>query len=211
MTIRAQLALVVFDMDGVLAHLDMPKRLETLASLTGKTAEFVDAALYASDFERSAEAGAYPTGAEYLAECNRRIGASLTRDQWVLARRAAMTPNDATLELARSIQAAVPIATLTNNGALLKESIGEILPAAARIFGASFHASYEFEARKPDPKVFLNLATRYRVEPGAVLFIDDSPEFVAGARAAGLHGVHFRTACELQAELAAFGLRPTMG
>jgi FMN phosphatase YigB (HAD superfamily) len=193
--------LVVFDMDGVLAHLDYAKRLTTLAQLTGKDATHIQHVIYASDFERSAEAGAYPTGSEYLAEYNRRIGSSLTREQWIAARREAMTPIFETFDIARSLKKSVALATLTNNGSLLKESIAEILPAAAEVFGSSFHASYEFGARKPDPVVFERLTSRYRIAAHCVLLIDDQPDYLAGAQAAGLRTLEFITPDQLRAQL----------
>ena len=92
-------------------------------------------------------------------------------------------------------------ATLTNNGSLLKEAIAEILPAAAEVFGASFHASYEFGARKPDPIVFERLAAHYRVATQRVLLIDDQPEYIAGAHSAGLNTILFATPHELVLQL----------
>jgi putative hydrolase of the HAD superfamily len=195
------LDLIVFDMDGVLAHLDHAKRLDTLAVLTGKRAAFIHQAIYASDFERDAEAGAYATGTEYLFEYNRRIASSLTREQWIAARRGAMTPIEETFAIARRLKRSVPLATLTNNGSLLKEAIAEILPAAAEVFGASFHASYEFGARKPDPLVFERLAAHYRVATQRVLLIDDQPEYIAGAHSAGLNTILFATPHELVLQL----------
>ena len=89
--------LVVFDMDGVLAHLDRPRRLELLAEMTGRTPAFLQAAIWDSDFEPGAEARRYATGDEYLAEWNWRTRCRLTRAQWVRARREAMTLQPETL------------------------------------------------------------------------------------------------------------------
>jgi FMN phosphatase YigB (HAD superfamily) len=202
----AGIDMVLFDMDGVLAHLDFAKRLVALERLTGIRGASIHASIYTSGFERDAEAGAYPTGDEYLAEYNRRIGASLTRGQWIDARREAMTVIEETLAIARQLKGGVRLATLTNNGSLLKEAIAEILPPAAEIFGASFHASYEFNARKPEPQVFTRLAQRYGIPAERILFIDDMPAYLDGARAAGLATIHFTSASALRAQLEARGL-----
>jgi glucose-1-phosphatase len=82
---------VIFDMDGILAHLDQDRRLQWLSKATGKTPEHVNATVWYSDFETGAEAGEHPTAAEYLAEFNRRSGCSLSREQGIEARRQAMT------------------------------------------------------------------------------------------------------------------------
>lgn len=51
--------------------------------------------------------------------------------------------------------------------------------------------SNEIKARKPDPEAFLVLAEDLGVEPTEMAFIDDLPENVAGARAAGMIGIEF--------------------
>ena len=199
--------LVVFDMDGVLAHLDRVRRLELLAEMTGKDPAFLHAAIWASNFESGAEAGAYPTGAEYLAEFNRRTQSSLSCEQWVRARRDAMTVHAETLRIARKLRDLCGIAMLTNNGPLLYESLPEIVPDVHRVFGDRAHASFQFSARKPQVEVFERLLNRYRVSAARAVYVDDSEEFVAGACHAGMYGICFAGAAELQRRLNELGLR----
>ena len=198
--------LVIFDMDDVLGHLDRDKRLSILSAVTGKPAQFLHERIWASDFEPSAERGAYPSGEEYLAEFNRRTGCELTREQWIQARRDATTLDHDVLRVATQVSKRHCIALLTNNGSLLRESLGQILPEVERLFGARAHASFEFNARKPEPAVFERLLARYAVEPSRALFIDDSPEYLAGARHAGLNAIQFTTATTLRNSLAALGV-----
>src|SRR5512145_2708885 len=108
--------LVIFDMDGVLAHLDRVRRNQWLARVTGRSPEHFDATIWHSDIEAGAEAGRWPEGADYLAEFNRRSGCRLSREQWIEARRQAMTPIRGTLALAQELRRTVAIALLTNNG-----------------------------------------------------------------------------------------------
>jgi putative hydrolase of the HAD superfamily len=52
--------------------------------------------------------------------------------------------------------------------------------------------SFIFGAAKPDPSIFHHAAARLGVEPGQALHVGDSVRYdVEGARAAGLHPVHF--------------------
>jgi putative hydrolase of the HAD superfamily len=198
--------LVIFDLDDVLAALDRPRRLRWLAAATGKAPEHFNATIWHADFEPAAEAGAYPTGAEYLAEFNRRSGCALTREQWVQARRQAMTVDPEVLAIARELSARGRIALLTNNGALLKESLAELVPEVAALFGDGGHASCEFRARKPDPAVYARLVAQAGVLPARALMIDDDPGNVQGARDAGLQGLRFLGPARLRADLAALGL-----
>jgi glucose-1-phosphatase len=201
-----EIDMVVFDLDGVLAHLDRARRLALLAEMTGKDPAFLHAAIWGSDFESNAEAGAHPTGAEYLAELNRRIDGSLRREQWVRARHDSMVVDPGTLEIARELRDLCGIAVLTNNGSLLHESLPEIVPDVHRVFGDRAHASFQFGARKPQVAVFERLLRRHGVSAARAMFVDDCQEFVAGARRAGMHGIEFAGAHELRRHLNALGL-----
>jgi 2-haloacid dehalogenase len=59
---------------------------------------------------------------------------------------------------------------------------------------------------KPDPAIFRLLFSRYGVEPGECVFIDDTAHNVAAARRLGLHAIHFTEAEQLRVDLAAVGL-----
>ena len=207
MTTRAEIDLVVFDMDGVLARLDHAHRLARLAELTGKDDAYLQAAIWESDFEIAAESGAYASGAEYLDELNRRAQSALRREQWVQVRREAMSVQPDTLRLAHELSASCEIAMLTNNGALLYEALPEIAPELYALFGKRAHASFQFHARKPQVEVFTRLLERYGVVPARALLVDDDEAFVTGARRAGLHGVVFRGADALRASLTELGLQ----
>lgn len=199
--------LVVFDMDDVLARLDRARRLEILSGMTGRDAVFLHAAIWASDFEPSAEAGAYATGESYLAEFNRRAESSLSREQWVRARRDATTLDTETLRIARALRDECGIAVLTNNGSLLLESLPEILPEVHRVFGARAHASFQFNARKPEREVFERLLARYGVPASQSVFIDDDEDYVTGARRVGMQGIRYTGPVDLVRSLRELGLR----
>jgi 2-haloacid dehalogenase len=60
--------------------------------------------------------------------------------------------------------------------------------------------------RKPFPEIYKILLDRYAVTPHEAVFIDDSLKNVEGAEAVGLRGVHFQSAAEVRAQLAALGV-----
>jgi putative hydrolase of the HAD superfamily len=81
--------------------------------------------------------------------------------------------------------------------ALLSNSWGAIYPRD--LFPELFDAvviSAEVGMRKPEERIFLHAAQLLGLEPGKCVFIDDIAENVAAAQAAGLVGVHHRTAQE---------------
>jgi glucose-1-phosphatase len=197
--------LIVFDLDETLVDFSPPRRLDYLAALTGFPREQIHAAIWGSDFERSAEQGAYSTGEAYLAGFNQRLGFELTLEQWLAARRVAMRARPDVLALVAELKPHFELALLTNNGALLRESLPVLAPEVCALIERRRHASCDFGARKPDPEVFTRLVARYGVAPARALFIDDHDEFVAGARRAGLATIHFQSVSQLRGSLQALG------
>jgi putative hydrolase of the HAD superfamily len=75
----------------------------------------------------------------------------------------------------------------------------------------AFVDSTDVGVRKPAPEPYLAAAKALGVEPSAVVFLDDTPECVEGARAVGMFGIHVdpvapQPAFELAAEV--LGLVP---
>jgi glucose-1-phosphatase len=199
-------SLVIFDMDDVLCHYQLGKRLRFLAELAGTTARDVRAAIWDSGFEDAADSGGYPDGEVYLQEFAKHLGYPITRAQWLEARRISMTPITPILELAAAIKRDANIAIYTNNGPLVKENFDILLPEAAVMFDQRF-CSYEFGTKKPDPESFARLVNFLGRKPEECWFIDDKKSNVQGARLAGLRGHHFRHADLLEDEAIELGFQ----
>lgn len=54
---------------------------------------------------------------------------------------------------------------------------------------------------KPDPAIYRLLTTRYGLEPTRILFIDDVPANLEGARACGWQTLHFTSAAQVAKDL----------
>ncbi len=202
----ARPSLVIFDMDDVLCHYQLGKRLRYLADIANTTARDVRTALWDSGFEEASDAGEYPDPAIYLAEFQKRLGFALTKEQWLAARREAMTANSEVLAIASAIKPDASLAIYTNNGPLVKDNIGVLLPEAAALFDLRF-CSYEFSTKKPDPESFSRLVNFLGRKPEDCWFIDDKKSNVQGARLAGLRGHHFRHADILADDARELGFR----
>lgn len=182
--------LVIFDMDDVLCHYDLGRRLRALAALAGVSARDVRAAVWDSGFEELADAGGYSDPEIYLKEFGQRLGYPITRTQWIEARRIAMTPSLDVLALAKTIGGQTSIAIYTNNGPIVKDNLDALFPEAAEVFKDRF-CSFQFGTKKPDPEAFTRLVNLVGKEPSKCWFIDDKKSNVQGARLAGLRGHHF--------------------
>ncbi len=182
--------LVIFDMDDVLCHYDLGRRLRALAALADVSARDVRAAVWDSGFEELADAGGYADPEVYLKEFGQRLGYPITQEQWIEARRIAMTPSLDVLALAKKISTQTSLAIYTNNGPIVKNNLDTLFPEAAAVFENRF-CSFQFGTKKPDPEAFTRLVNLVGKEPSHCWFIDDKKSNVQGARMAGLKAHHF--------------------
>jgi len=197
--------LVLFDLDDVLVDYDREIRCRTLGERLGRDADAVHAALFASGLETEADLGRVdPEGvARALSDT---LAATVTLDDCVAARAAAMTPRPEVLALVEALATRCRLAILTNNGALVRDHFARLCPPFAPHFDGQVHCSAMYGVAKPDPAVFVGCAEALGVAPSQVLFIDDRPENAAGAERAGMSGHHYRHVAGLRAALAAHHL-----
>ncbi len=196
---------VVFDMDGVLCRYRIERRLAQLSAWSGRSPDAIHAAIWRSGFEDEAERGLLSAD-DYLKGFGERMGYPLSAAQWAAARRLAIEPDLAMLDLARRVAADSPVGMFTNNGWLLKRHLGEVFPAAAELFGHRAVFSAELGRSKPHPEAFGRLAARLGCAPGEILYFDDDAAYVAGARDAGLMAGHVGGVAAVRAGLVAHGL-----
>ncbi len=206
MSLRPCIATIIFDMDDVLCDYDVQQRLNTLSAMTGLSPAVIHEAIWASGFEDETDAGAFCDGSDYLAAFNNRLGVALTPEQWVAARRSSMTPWHDMLALVQNLGRHYRLALLTNNGPLLRDTIDLVFPQLRALFGKHLFFTGEMGAAKPDRMAFIEAARRCRVAVDACLFIDDRPDNVEGARAAGMNGVCFTGIMPLRQTLGALGI-----
>ncbi len=111
----------------------------------------------------------------------------------------------ATVDVLRDLHAAgVRLLALTNWSA-------ELFPVARGRFDflelfEDILVSGEERLAKPDPRIFELLTERSGLPPGACVFVDDKPENVEAARAAGLDGIVFVDDGTLREQLRERGL-----
>jgi 2-haloacid dehalogenase len=123
-------------------------------------------------------------------------------DRWHETVSGAIEENVAVLERMRA--AGVPTYCITNfSGPKFREA-QKRFPFLASFDGAI--VSGEECLLKPDPAIYRLLLDRYRLDAEDCIFIDDSVANVEGARAVGMHAIHYREPMDLMAELERYGL-----
>ena len=201
----ASIALVLFDMEGVLSHYDRSARVNHLAAISGQAPETVRHAIWGSGLEARADAGQISDD-EYLRALGDLLGCRIDREDWLAARHASITPNGQVIALAARVAERHSIAVLTNNCCLVSDHIGYLNPPVAQLFGPHVYASASFGAAKPAAQAYLGCLEQLGRVAAETLFIDDTDANVAGAINAGLQGYKFVSADALSEELERRGL-----
>lgn len=181
---------ILFDMDGVFCDYDVAARLAYLEHVTGLPGAEIDAKIFKSDFEDKADWGQFGAAA-YVEEIARLLSIDMDAETWLTARAQAMTPYPEMFELARALRARYPVALLSNNGWLLRQNIGRILPELPEVFENQLYFSAEIGGGKESPATFGPLLAMLGWQADNTLFIDDSPVYIAAAHDAGLQTHHF--------------------
>jgi glucose-1-phosphatase len=195
---------LLLDLAGVLCRFDSAARLEHLAAVSGLEITEVDQRLYGSGIVDRCDRGELDAAGirDVLRD---QLG--LDCDDLELARlwASAFTPDDQVLAVVDSVAPGVTRTLLTNNDALLRDSLPLVLPAVhARIAIPLFSATTR--ATKPSPTAYAAALTVLGAAPADVLFVDDSKSNVDGARRMGIAAIRFTSAESLRSELAGAGL-----
>lgn len=182
---RAALDCLLLDFDGVLVNYARHLRVRHLAEACARTPAQVQAALFDSGLERQFDLGL--DSATYLQQLGGALGVTISVAHWQDARIAASPPQIGVIERVQRIARSLPIAILTNNGALMAQTIPRILPTLAPMLEGRILCSGVLGGRKPDAAVFLKAVEQLGAAPSRTLFVDDLFVNVRGARQAGLH------------------------
>ena len=197
--------LVLFDIDGVLCHYDRAAFAGALGALTGRTAEFVREAVWASGLETRSDRGEVGPEA-YLWEMSERLGRTVSRADWLAARCTAMTPDPRVLTLVGCVKQHCPIAGLTNNSTMLADHMDVLCPGIAEHLQGLIHTSAKLGVTKPQAEAYLRCAELQGVQAGEVFFIDDVEANVESTLRTGMQASLFAGADRLEQELAGYGL-----
>jgi glucose-1-phosphatase len=197
-------ALVLFDLDDVLARYDHAARVAVLARRVGVTDAAVQSALFDSGLEHASDIGLVSPD-EHAAELTRRLAVPVKLGDCIAARGAAMRIDGRVLRIAETLADAARVAILTNNGVFVRDHLATMCPPLFPLFAGRVFCSGQFGVTKPDPNIFRRCLAALEAAPDTTLFIDDKAANADGARRAGLAAIHFTGADALLRDLAAHG------
>ena len=206
---------VIFDIGGVLLEYDFELAVRAAVPLTGLPADEIRRRLFGDggyagteqrrevlDFECGRLSGEqFHAFVERL--LGRRMPFPLFCQAWNCIFKHEIAP---TVALLRHLQRAtgLKIAGLSNTNVIHYEYIRKRWSVLREI--EYMFASHEIGWRKPDPACFRHVLKVMGVAAPRAVFVDDFRENVAGARSAGMLGVHAPNCEAVRAGLAALGL-----
>lgn len=201
MPIRA----VIFDYGMVLSNPEDPVAHAQILAISGLPASALDRAYWrhrheydlgltgAQFWERVAadnRTSFTPSQIEQLIEADIRMWTSVNDEMlaWVAALR----------------KAGIRTAILSNMTAEIKDYMLQEFGWLACVDQLTW--SCELGIAKPDPAIYLHTCEKLGTQPPESLFLDDKPENVSAAEAAGLRGIRFTTVEQLRRDLKSGGL-----
>ncbi len=185
MSIRA----VVIDMGGVIVRTDDKGPRDRLAERLGLTREQINAIVFDSPTARLATVGKYPVEEHWKWLCQTF---HMQPDKANELEREFFAGDSVDMQLVdfmRGLRPRYTTALLSNAWSGLREKLDAqwgIIDAFDQVV-----ISAEVGLAKPDPRIFELTLDRLHAAAGETVFIDDFPENIAAAAAAGLHAVRF--------------------
>lgn len=196
---------LLFDLGGVIMGLDWDRCFERWAAASGTPAQVLRERYSFDDAYQRYERGEIGEP-DYYRALGESLGVEMTDAQWAAGWGAIFTEEIApVVEMVARVKDRVPVYAFSNTNAAHQRVWSRDYAPALAHFREVF-VSWQLGARKPERESFQRIARRIGVAPGAILFFDDTPHNVAGARDAGLQAVHVRSPADV-----AMALRPWLG
>lgn len=194
---KTQIKNILFDLGGVLLEIDYLRTVEAFRNLGLQNPEKaftkeIQAGLF-QEFER----GLIPES-KFLDELNAHMPKA-TRTDITKAWNALLGDFPAQrLEMLKSLKNSYKLGVLSNTNIIHERAFMEIIDRSVgwNNFESLFEGlgySHMLGERKPNMEVFRICLSQMRFKPEETLFIDDTPEHVKGARAAGLSAIHLQS------------------
>lgn len=189
-----------FDLGNVLIHFSHWQACQQLSACIGQPPELIFDEIFQADYLSDYECGRI-SEKEFFQRFSQQVKSNISLADFQQAFNEIFWPNEPVLELAVKLQQRrLPISILSNTceghwGYIYRE-----YPILRGLFPNPI-LSFETGCAKPDLAIYQAAIARADAEPNQIFFIDDRPENIAGARAAGMDAELFTTLDDLENQL----------
>jgi putative hydrolase of the HAD superfamily len=196
---------LLFDLGGVLIDIDFDRVYRHWATFSPKPFESIREGFVFEEHYHRYERG--ETGdAEYFDHVRRTLSLTASDEEILEGWNAVFVGlNHEVLTLARNASRHLPSYAFTNTSRSHQVAWSDRYPDIHLTFRQVF-SSAEMGLRKPERPAFEAVVDGIGVDPSSILFFDDMPQNVEGARVAGIQAVLVRSPADVRGSLAALGL-----
>jgi putative hydrolase of the HAD superfamily len=195
---------IIFDLGKVIVPFDFRRGYERLSPLCSLPPEQIPERLRNTDLVTRFETGRIEPR-EFVREFGTALGYEADYDQFCDIWNCVFAAETLIPEsLVEALHKRYRIVLLSNTNAIHFEMIERKYPIL-RHFDA-FVLSYRVGAMKPSRRIYDEAVRQAQCEPGECFFTDDIPDYVEGAKAAGIDAVQFENAQQIERELRARGV-----
>jgi putative hydrolase of the HAD superfamily len=193
--------LILFDLGRVIFDYSWDNTASYWSEITGKPYEEIKSKFTFDDdiwhrFERGEE---QPEAMRHFV--NTQLKTDLTREQFENGCNAIyMQTREGIGELLSELKKDYKLAALSNTNAIHTPVWKRIYADVLCHFGKMF-LSQEIGSRKPEPGIYQYVIDHYQIEPGEILFLDDIPINVDGARNAGMQAIRVISFDQMKADI----------
>ena len=206
--IRSERRLVralLFDLGGVVINFSFEGAFRSWATHAGCDPTLIAERFSLDEFYEQHERGELPSSG-YFATLRHSLQIELSDSEFAEGwNDVFLGPVSGMSDVLSIAQRHLPLFALTNSNPSHKDAWETLYKDELRPFRATFVSS-DLGMRKPDPEIVRLVANLTRFEPGEILFLDDAPINVAGARTAGMQGEVVGSIHDVRRALSQIGL-----
>ena len=189
---------IIFDLGGVLVHLDWDQVCAPLARLSDLSYDAVLEEVANGPIVRSSMLGSLSPQEFHEALCA-KIHVDIPYDQFTELWNGLLSADEKMTTLVEELGSGHRLVLASNTDAIhftYSQKYFDVLRAFDRFF-----LSFEMGLLKPDPAYFQHVLRGLQAAPGDCIFIDDRPENVQSARETGINALVFESIDKLKSDL----------
>lgn len=194
---------VIFDLGNVLIAVDETRALDRMAACTGKTRRELENYMMLTPSVNQLACGEL-SSQRFFEIVRQDTGFDGDFVEFARIWSDIFAPIEPMIALARRLKGQVTRLILSNTNALHMDYVLRQFPIVREFEGLVL--SHEVGLLKPDPRIYELTLQRFGLRAERAVFIDDIPTNVEGARAVGLHGIHYQNPDQVRLELTKLGV-----
>ena len=202
---QAKFRAIIFDIGRVLIRVDVPRAMDGLASGLSLTPKELWSAIEKDPHWLDWQEGRISPRDWHL-HITKRLGASLTFDQFTEVWNRALDPNPIHSEaFLEKLSKNYRLALLSNTDPIHMSNEEARFPFF-RFFPMRIY-SYRVGASKPNPLIYRKALQACKVRAGEAVYIDDVAAYAEAAQRLGMSGIVFQSPAQLQSDLRKLGIQ----